>query len=117
MSVKQHFDDYGYVVVPNLLDPEIDLKPIIDEYSQLIDQLAENWLLNNKISNYNFQQPILSRLLQLLQETQGNCHQYLDISLPLENIREDSPFHIGEAVFDLLKNKRLLDAVQILIGP
>ena len=43
--------------------------------------------------------------------------QPLDISLPHEDIREDTPMHFGPAVFDIVTNSRILDIVESLIGP
>ena len=43
--------------------------------------------------------------------------QYFDFSLPLGNVRADSPIHLSEAVFNLVSNPELLDAVEAIIGP
>jgi len=42
--------------------------------------------------------------------------QPLDISLPPGDIRDDTPFHAGPAIFDLMTNDSLLDAVESLLG-
>jgi phytanoyl-CoA hydroxylase len=111
------FEEQGYVVVEGLLDPEGDLQPVVDEYSALLDRLARDWLAEGKITSYDRGKPVCERLLHVMRETRGSCHQFLDISLPLENIREDCPMHHGPAVFGLLTNQRLLDAVEEFIGP
>ena len=42
----------------------------------------------------------------------------MDITLPLEDrIRADTPIHLGGQVFHLLRNPRLLDAIEVFIGP
>jgi ectoine hydroxylase-related dioxygenase (phytanoyl-CoA dioxygenase family) len=43
--------------------------------------------------------------------------QPMDISLPGDRIRPDTPMHFGPAVFNLITNERLLDVVEDLIGP
>lgn len=40
-----------------------------------------------------------------------------DFSLPLGNAKPDSPIHLSEAVFNLLSNPKLLDAVEAIVGP
>src|SRR5262249_45508689 len=42
---------------------------------------------------------------------------HFDISLPPGEIRSDTPFHAGPAVFALLTNARLLDVVEDVLGP
>ncbi len=37
----EHFEEEGYVVFENLLDPEEVLDPVIEEYAGVLDQLAE----------------------------------------------------------------------------
>ena len=41
---------------------------------------------------------------------------HLEITLPQIDITEDTPMHCGAAVFGLLRNPKLLDAVETLIG-
>ena len=43
--------------------------------------------------------------------------QPLDISLPGDQIHDDTPMHFGPAVFSLITAPRLLDIVESLIGP
>ena len=107
----------GAVPTQCLLDPETDLQPVVDEYSALADRLAEGWLREGKISSYDHSQPVDDRLLHLMQETEGSCYRELDISLPQSDISEDTPMHFGPAVFGLLRTPRLLDAVEMFIGP
>ncbi|MGI9425922.1 MAG: phytanoyl-CoA dioxygenase family protein [Hyphomicrobiaceae bacterium] len=44
-------------------------------------------------------------------------HQPFDISLPQADIRKDTLFHFGPAVFDLVTHHNVLDCVESLIGP
>ena len=117
MGHLEHFAERGYVVMRGLLDPAGDLQPVVDEYSTLADLLAEGWLRDGKLSSYDSRQPLPDRLHHLLRETGGSCFQYFEISLPMDRICEDTPIHLGPAIFGLLKNPRLLAAVETLIGP
>ncbi len=61
--------------------------------------------------------PFSEKLVKIIGESGQAYYQYLDISLPQANIREDTPMHHGPAVFNLLTSPRLLDAVESFIGP
>ena len=56
---------------------------------------------------------------QLLAAYRAGCDwfQPMDISLPGDAIRADTPMHFGPAVFDIVTAPRLLDLVEDLIGP
>jgi phytanoyl-CoA hydroxylase len=117
-SHVERFHEDGYVVVEGLLDPEEDLGPVVEEYSRLIDAVAERWLGNGSPSDRRGRGSVTDRLLDLVLATDGECFQELDISLPLDaDIEDNTPMHCGPAVFGLLRNSRLLDAVEEFIGP
>ncbi|MFO0754975.1 MAG: phytanoyl-CoA dioxygenase family protein [Byssovorax sp.] len=117
-SALEEYEERGFVVVRGGLDPEDDLRPVIDEYGALADRLAARWLEDGTISRYDATEKPALRLLQLMRETSGRCFQHLDISLPTEDdIRHDTPAHHGPAVFDLLRSPRLLDVVEWFVGP
>src|SRR5271166_4873286 len=110
------FRERGYAIIEGLLSDD-DLEPVVREYEFVVDRLAEAWLKQGKVSDYDRNGLLADRLLRFMRDTDGACHQHLDISLPLVGqIREDTPMHLGAAVFDLLRNPRLLDAVEIFIG-
>ncbi len=110
-----HFRRRGYVVVENLVDRPA-LSAVRAEYAELMDQLYVDWHKQG--------------LVQVAGEDLGfwdkldRCHragfdwfQPFDISLPHDDIREDTPMHFGPAIFDLITNKDVLDVVEQLIGP
>lgn len=117
-SAITEYEAQGFVVVKGVLDPQNDLQPIFEEYGALVDRLAGRWLEDGTIANYDSGQPPHDRVLQLMRGTDGRCFQHLDITLPVEDdIRPDTPSHHGPAVFDLLRNPRLLDVVEWFVGP
>ncbi len=111
------FEEEGFVIIERLLDPGKDLQPVVDEYGLLLDQLAEQWWKEGKLTSAFSGLPFCQRLIHIAAETKGQYYQHLDISLPLEKIQIDSPMHHGPAVFDLLRNPKLLDAIECFIGP
>ena len=42
-SHLKQFADEGYVVVLGLLDGELDLQPVQDEYDEILDRLITKW--------------------------------------------------------------------------
>lgn len=119
LSAEQvtQFREQGYLVVDELFDPEEDLDPIIEEYKSVLDNLARELYEQGEISSTYEELPFGERLTRIYVES-GKVHaQYFDFSLPQSNVREDTPMWVGPAVFRTLRNERLLDAVESLIGP
>jgi phytanoyl-CoA hydroxylase len=110
----QHFDTQGYFVARNLLDPEADLLPIKEEYSTLLDSLAEQWHKEGKVASTYGDFPFAERLCKFTSEGQDYLRHF-DIILP-SNCTADTPIHLGPAVFSLLRNTRILDVLETFIG-
>ena len=45
------FDQDGYLVLEDILDYQKDLQPIVDEYGNLIDDLAQKWYDEGTLSS------------------------------------------------------------------
>ena len=106
----EKLDVDGYVVARGLLEPAADLGDLIAEYEALVATLVDE---KHADQGATFQTQIAS----LMTQTDGQCAQALDISLPQQDVTEATPVHLGPAVFGLLRNARLLDAVETVIGP
>lgn len=111
------FNDQGFLLVRGLFDPAADLDPIIREYygvlDRLVDQLYEAGEIKSRYKNLSFS----DKLMQIQTETGKVFHQHFDFSLPQGGIKFDTPIWTGKAVFDILRNDKLLDAAESLIGP
>ena len=105
------FQTNGFLVVENVLEPEI-LQAVRQEYVALLDGLLETWGLARELAGASFQDKLTTAYAKGL-----DWFQPMDISLPGDRILADSPMHIGPAVFDMITSPRLLDMVQDLIGP
>ena len=119
-QLLQHFDTFGYVVMRGLLDWERDLQPVIDEYTDLLDGLARRWFAEKKISSSFEGMALLdrwSRLAPELEETVPGHRSHFEITFLDNPVRADCRIHLGPAVFNLLRSARLLDGVELLIGP
>ena len=112
------FEEQGFLVVENVLDPERDLDPVVAEYEALLDELTDGWQAEGKLSSTFRDLPFPQRFGRVLNEAPRdlNVMSYFDISLPFEGVREDTPIHLGPQTFGLLTNPRLLDVVEQVIG-
>ncbi len=111
------FDEDGFLVVENALDTELDLKPVVNEYSELLDSLCSNWYAEGKLPSPYPDLPFAEKLIKVLNEGDQAYDRYIDITLPGKNVTEDTPIHLGKAVFNLLRSPRLLDVVECFVGP
>jgi phytanoyl-CoA hydroxylase len=110
----EHFAREGYFIARGLLDPETDLEPVKKEYSALLDRLAEEWHERGRISSPYRDLSFGERVSKFTSEGL-DCTPYFDIVLP-SNATADTPIHLGPAVFHLLRNPRILDVLEELIG-
>jgi ectoine hydroxylase-related dioxygenase (phytanoyl-CoA dioxygenase family) len=98
------FRENGVLVVEDVLT-EADLAPVIDEYAQWIDRRACELAAVGKISDMCEDAPF-ERRIGLLYAQSPEITSGLDIM-----------FVRGPETFAFLRNERLLDAVESLVGP
>ncbi len=111
-----HFKEFGFLRVENLIDPEKIIDPIIDEYHTVLNNLAEKLFDEGKISSKYEDLDFGERVTRIYAESGEVYNQFFDFSLPQTGIKEDTPFWAGPAVFNALKDDNLLDAVESIIG-
>lgn len=108
------FNRQGFLVVEDLLD-SATLAAVRREYAGLMDRLYDGWSADGIVPAAHDGMSFWDKL--------GNCYgggfdwyQPFDISLPHNDITEQTPMHFGPAVFDMVTNSRILDIVESLIG-
>lgn len=121
MLTEQQLDSFrnkGYLVVEQLLD-DADLVPLEKEYTELLDSLAmqlfRDGLIESSFDNCEFGERF-ARVVACYPELIDR----MNISLPLVNGDIDADryhAHTGPAVFALLRNPKILDIVESVIGP
>ena len=112
----EQLNDEGYVVVKNVLDLDEDIQPVIDEYTAVIDAWTDQLLAEGKLESVYRELPLVERLTKLLQSGLSYGRR-LDIALPQSKVAEDTPLHLGPAVFNMLVSPRLLDVAEAIVGP
>ena len=111
------FNDQGYFLAKRLLDPEIDLAPIKAEYEEVLDKAVFDLKVRGIIQGGYNDLPFGKRISRILEDSDGELNKYLDITLPQKGIDHKTPMHCGPSVFNLMRNPKLLDAVEQFIGP
>ena len=108
------FNENGVIVIPDVLNADL-LDRIRQEYAVLLDGLYADWQRQGLVPPADG----LDFYEKLLVSYRAKCDwfQPMDISLPGDTIRDDTPFHFGPAVFDMITHGPLLDVVEALIGP
>ena len=111
------FEDNGYLIVENVIDPHT-LDNLWREYDAQLNNAAAILIQQGKLSQSYAELPFGERYCAIMAEA-PEAFQYLEICYPLENhnFPADAPIHCGPAVFDLLTHPRLLDVVESIIGP
>src|ERR671936_933850 len=94
-----HLTDEGYVVVEDVLDPAVDLEPVIAEYQEVLDGIAASLYAEGAIRSTYAGLPFAERLIQVCAESGRNFPQHFDISLPQAGISSKTPIPLGPAVF------------------
>lgn len=121
-SLQEQFQQEGYIVVKNLLDPEQDIQPLKEAYAKLLDALAHIYLIETKadaLATYNALS-LPERFAMLLGTSRGTALHHLD---PVLNIfaqtfrwRKDLPNARIPEMFDLMRHPKALDILEELIG-
>ena len=114
-SQVDSFHENGFLAVDRLLDYDLDIKPVIEEYEALLDDLCEKWVAEGRMPQTCRGLPFERRLVEAYR---AGCRyeSAFDIALPNSGVRDDTPIHLGPAVFNLLRSPRMLAAVESLIG-
>lgn len=108
------FEADGYLVVSDAV-PDILRENLAAEYEALLDTLYEGWWREGKVTVDPTGLGFWDKL-SISYSAGCDWFQPMDISLPGDRIRHDTPMHFGPAVFDLVRCDEILDIVQSLIG-
>lgn len=111
------FHEQGYLIVEDVLDVELDLEPVVREYTALLDELIASWHAAGTIPSTYDGVPFARRLARFLNDGGPGAYAPFDISLPFSGVTEETPIHLGPATFALLTSPRLMSAVEQIVGP
>ena len=109
------FERQGHLVVEGLVGDQV-LENVRGEYAVLMDRLFEQWHAEDLVDAPRPGMDFWDKL-DVAYRGGFDWYQPFDISLPHAGITEETPFHFGPAVFDMVTDSNILDAVEALIGP
>lgn len=118
-EIKGFFSENGYAVIRGVLDPIHDLQPIVDDYKLLVNDLAERWYAAGLIRSSYAGLPFERRFTRVVEEAGAagvKWIEYLDFALAQTGVTINTPIHLSSAVFNFLRNPRLLDVAEIFLG-
>lgn len=107
----------GYTTVEDVYDPEIDFKALKRDYSEILDGLAGELLAQGKITAHDRDASFSDRVIDVVRQSGGLDLQRFDISLPQKGITAATPMYLGKAGFELLRQPRLADLIEQILGP
>jgi hypothetical protein len=112
------FEENGFLALDTLLT-DGELQPLEKDYAQLLEQVAGRLHQAGAVSDTFAHLPFGERFSRLI-ELYPDLHRFFNVSLPLINGKVDPEtyhMHASPAVFNLMRNRRILDVVESLIGP
>lgn len=109
------FRTHGFLVVEDLLDQK-NLQAVRREYAARMDVMYAQWQARGLVPPQPRDAGLWDKLDHCVRAG-FDWYQAFDISLPHDNITEDTPMHFGPAVFDMITAPRILNLVEQLIGP
>ena len=116
-TIIEEFQEQGFVAVKGVLDPTEDLQPVVDEYAEVLDKLARMLYAAGQISSDYSKYPFYERISRFIVETGTKYLTHFDLNLPTVGVTEETPMHRGPAIFRLMRNPKLLDVLEMFLGP
>ena len=115
LELKEHFDEFGYVVVEDVLDDDT-IAAVEEDYIRLIDFHAPRWLEEGQIPELYSDLPYHQRAGKIVSYLNDIEFRWFDIAFPQAKTPTGQFPNVSEAVFDILVHPRLLDCIEMLIG-
>jgi phytanoyl-CoA hydroxylase len=115
-KLKDKFNRQGFLIVKNILDFNFDLKPVLNDIEFVMNRLVYKFVSKKKyeiVFKYNF----WKKYTYLSKLKIHDFDQYFNIRLPKENLTKNSDFFGSQSVFNLIKNNKILNVLEKLLGP
>ena len=114
-DIKKKFEKQGFLVVRNVLDFNFDLKPVLNDMEFIMNRLIHIYVSSQqrrKVFKFNF----WKKYTYLYKLNIKNFDQYFNIRPPQKKIKKNSDYFASQSIWNLIKNKKILDILQKLIG-
>ena len=113
-NIKKEFEKNGFVRIRNVLDYKLDLEPILNDMAFIMNRLVHRFVPKKdkrRVLGLSFKK----KYSYLVKLNIPELDQYFNIRLP-QNINVDSDFFASQSIFNLIKNKKILEKVSKILG-
>ena len=101
---RNQYDDKGYVLLEGLFQPQ-ELKGLIDEIDDSVDQIANSFYANESIRSKYEDHGFDTRLLKIIEDSPDAYRELVGSVL------------MGPELFKILSHSKLIDIVEGIVGP
>ena len=98
------FNEEGYLVIENLFTKN-DFRPLKEEFSDVVGDQAKSFYQAGRLSTLYEDEPFERRLAKI------------STKVPEATLALQTRAHKGEALFQFMKHRKILDRVESLVGP
>ncbi|MGA9311010.1 MAG: phytanoyl-CoA dioxygenase family protein [Pseudonocardiaceae bacterium] len=110
--------DGGYLVVPDVPGLPNAINRVADEYEVVLHELLRYLRMRGELStDIPRELGFAARMTAAVRETGTDYSHHFNIALAPDDVTETSPYRASPAIFHLLREPRLLDVVESVIGP
>ena len=113
-NIKKEFEKNGFVRIRNVLDYKLDLEPILNDMAFIMNRLVHRFV-SKKDKRRVLRLSFKKKYSHLVKLNIPELDQYFNIRLP-QNINVDSDFFASQSIFNLIKNKKILEKVSKILG-
>ncbi len=114
-KLKKLLERDGFIRVKNVLNFNKDLKPILNDMEFVMDCLIEKFapkIYRNKALNYDFRK----KYTYVSKLNIYDLDQYFNTRLPRDHVKKDSDYFASHSLWNLIKNKKILNVVEKILG-
>ena len=113
-----HYREHGFVLVEDLLDPTADIDPVLAEYDEVLADLADELFATQVRSPPSTPTSALTSASARSTTKPAKSMPSTSTSLcPKVALARTHPSPLVPAAFAMLRNEKLLDIIENLIGP
>ncbi len=114
-NLKKLFIKQGFLKVKNVLDFNNDIRPILNDMEYVMNRLIQKFARNKnkkKALKFNFKKKYTYVSTLKIHD----LDQYFNTRLPRDHVKKDSDYFASNSLWNLITNKKILDAVEKIIG-
>ena len=113
-NIKKEFEKNGFVRIRNILDYKLDLEPILNDMTFIMNRLVHRFV-SKKDKRRVLRLSFKKKYSHLVKLNIPELDQYFNIRLP-QNVNVDSDFFASQSIFNLIKNNKILEKVSKILG-